>query len=93
MYFLIMYVIDKKANKQSVCVCVCTHGSRRRGSRGAGERDHLLDGQTQFEAVQWVADADLSLDLGVRQGRHDGPAFYVGTTRCDVPCWHPQPQL
>lgn len=38
-------------------------GSER--GRGAGERDHLLDGQAEFEPVQRVADANLPLDLCV----------------------------
>lgn len=33
--------------------------------RGAGERDHLLDGQAELESVQRVADANLPLDLRV----------------------------
>lgn len=61
--------------------------------RGAGEGDHLLDGQAQFEAVQRVADANLSLDLCVGQRRHDGSALHVGATGCHIPGWHPHPQL
>lgn len=33
--------------------------------RRAGEGDHLLDGQAEFESVQRVADANLPLDLCV----------------------------
>lgn len=54
--------------------CMCDHrgvfvallyrsGGKRRGR--AGEGDHLLDGQAEFESVQRVADADLPLDLRV----------------------------
>lgn len=40
-------------------------GGQRGG--GAGERHHFLDGQAEFEPVQRVADANLPLDLCVRQ--------------------------
>lgn len=61
--------------------------------RGAGERDHLLDGQTEFESVQRVADANLPLDLRVWQSWHDGSTLHIGTAGCHVPCWHTHPQL
>jgi len=35
--------------------------------RWAGEGHHLLDGQAEFEPVQRVADANLPLNLCVRQ--------------------------
>lgn len=72
---------------------VFVYRSGGQGRRRAGERDHFLDGQTQFESVQRVADSNLSLDLCVRQGGHDGSTLHVGTTGCYIPGWHPDPQL
>ena len=43
--------------------------------------------------MQRVADADLPLDLRVRQRRHDGAALHVGPARRYVPGGHAQPQL
>ncbi len=57
------------------------------------EGDHFLDGQAEFEPVQRVADANLPLNLRVRQVSHDGAALHIGTTCCHVPRWHPHPQL
>ena len=73
-------------------MCESHRASAGRG-RGAGEGDHLLDGQPQFEAVKRVTDADLPLDLCIRQVGHDGAALHVGATGCDVPGRHPHPQL
>lgn len=70
-----------------------SHGASAGRGGGAGEGHHLLDGQPQFEAVQRVTDADLPLDLCVRQVGHDGAALHVGTTGCHVPGWHSHPQL
>lgn len=64
-----------------------------RWRRGAGERHDLLDGEAQLEAVKRVADADLALDLGVGQSRHDGTALHISTARRYVPRRHPDPQL
>lgn len=47
------------------CVCCIIYRSGSKWCRWAGEGDHLLDSQTEFEAVQGVADANLSLDLCV----------------------------
>ena len=69
------------------------YGASARGRRRTGEGDHFLDGQAEFEPVQGVADADLPLDLRVRQVGHDGTALHVGATGCAVPRWHPHPQL
>lgn len=76
-------------------VCAVTGSHRASAGRGgrAGEGHHLLDGQPQFEAVKRVTDADLPLDLGVGQGRHDGAALHVGSARRHVPGRHSQPQL
>lgn len=65
------------------------------GGRGrrAGEGHDFLDGEAQLEAVQRVADSDFSLDLRVRQCRHDGPALHVGSARRYVPSRHAHPQL
>lgn len=78
-----------------VCVCVCalSHRTGAGRRRRAGEGHHLLDGQPQLEAVKRVADADLPLDLGVRQVGHDGAALHVGAAGSDVPGGHPHPQL
>jgi len=76
--------------------CKCLHVPYRSGGgrgRGAGEGHDLLDGQAQLEAVQGVADADLPLDLCVRQRRHDGATLHVGPARCHVPRRHAHPQL
>lgn len=43
--------------------------------------------------MQRVTDTDLPLDLGVREGRHDGSTLHVGATRRHVPGRHSQPQL
>ena len=43
--------------------------------------------------MQRVADADLALDLRVRQGGHDGPALHVGSASSHVPGRHPDPEL
>lgn len=43
--------------------------------------------------MQGVADANLPLDLRVRQVGHDGAAFHVGPTRRHVPGGHSHPQL
>lgn len=48
-----------------VYLCVFFYRSGGEWCRGAGEGDHLLDGQAQFESVQRVADANLPLDLCV----------------------------
>lgn len=72
---------------------VLSHGARAGRRRWAGERHHLLDGKPQLEAVQGVADADLPLDLRVRQVGHDGAALHVGATRRHVPGGHAHPQL
>lgn len=91
----------------SFFLCVCVHkgvsGCRyfsfflyRSGGewcRGAGEGDHLLDGQAEFESVQRVADANLPLNLCVWQSWHDGSTLHVGTTGCNIPGWHTHPQL
>lgn len=61
--------------------------------RGASKGHHLLDSQSQFEAVKRVTDANLSLDLCVRQVGHDGAALDIGATGCDVPGRHSHPQL
>lgn len=45
-----------------------THSPGSGRGRGAGQRHHLLDGQPELEAVQGIADANLPLDLCVRQG-------------------------
>ena len=60
---------------------------------GAGQGHDLLDGQPQLQPVQRVADADLTLDLRVRQGGHDGAALHVGSASSHVPGWHPNPEL
>lgn len=43
--------------------------------------------------MQCIADADLPLDLSVRQGRHDGSALHVGSASGNIPGWHPHPEL
>ncbi|RUS76770.1 hypothetical protein EGW08_015477, partial [Elysia chlorotica] len=58
-----------------------------------GRTDHLLDSQSQLEPVQRVRDADLPLDLRIRQGRHYGTAFHIRSARGYVPGWHAYPQL
>jgi len=60
---------------------------------GARERDHLLDGQTQLQAMQGIADANLPLDFSVRQGWHDGSTLHVGSASGNVPGRHPHPEL
>lgn len=63
---------------------------RRRRTR---ERNHFLNGQTEFEPVQRVTDTDLPLNLRVRQVGHDGAALHIGTAGCHIPSRHPDPQL
>ena len=75
------------------CFCTEPYRASARRCRRTSEGDHFLDGQAEFEPVQRVADADLPLDLRVRQVSHDGAALHVGTTGCHIPCWHPDPQL
>lgn len=56
-------------DQRYVCVIMCVIFLYRSGGQrcgGAGERHHFLDGQAEFEPVQRVADANLSLDLCVR---------------------------
>jgi len=65
------------------------HAWRRR----AGDVDHLLNGKPQLKSMQWVANADLSLNLLIRQRRHDRSTLDVRPTRRHVPRRHPQPQL
>lgn len=77
----------------NVCEVTEPHRASAGRRRRAGEGHHLLDGQPQFEAVKRVTDADLPLDLRVRQVCHDGAALHVGTTSCDVPGRHTNPQL
>ena len=74
-------------------VQLCGYRSGGGRGRGAGEGHDLLDGEPQLEAVQRVADANLTLDLRVRQRRHDGTTLHVGTARRHVPRWHAHPQL
>lgn len=66
---LLVYAHVSARRRQYVChkaVFVCVfYRSGGEWCRGAGERDHLLDGQAQFESVQRVADANLPLDLCV----------------------------
>lgn len=70
-----------------------TYRPGRGGRRRAGQGHDLLDGEAQLQPVQRVADADLPLDLRVRQGGHDGPAFHVGPASGHVPGRHPHPEL
>lgn len=76
---------------QLALVCIYRSGGQR--CRRAGKGNHLLDGQAQFESMQWVTDADLPLDLRVRQGRHDGAALHISAARCHVPSRHAHPKL
>ena len=55
------------------------HRSGRGRGGGAGQGHDLLDRQPQLQQVQRVADADLTLDLHVQQGRHDDAALHVGS--------------
>lgn len=55
------------------------HRSGRGRGGGAGQGHDLLDRQPQLQQVQRVADADLTLDLRVQQGRHDDAALHVGS--------------
>ncbi len=77
----------------SACECVWAYGACAGRGRGAGQGHHLLNGQSQFEAVQRVTDADLSLDLCVWQVSHDGSTLHVCTTGSHVPCRHAHPKL
>lgn len=43
--------------------------------------------------MQWVADADLTLDLRVRQVGHDGTTLDIGATGGHIPRRHAYPQL
>ena len=43
--------------------------------------------------MQWVADADLTLDLRVRQVGHDGTTLDIGPTGGHIPRRHAYPQL
>lgn len=52
-----------------------------------------MDGEAQLEPVQRVADANLPLDLCVRQVGHDGTALDVGPAGGHIPCRHAYPQL
>lgn len=70
-----------------------TYRPGRGGRRRAGQGHDLLDGEAQLQPVQRVADADLPLDLRVRQGGHDGPAFHIGPASGHVPGRHPHPEL
>ncbi len=78
---------------ECLCECVWAYGACAGRGRGAGQGHHLLNGQSQFEAVQRVTDADLSLDLCVWQVSHDGSTLHVSTTGSHVPCRHAHPQL
>ncbi len=49
----------------NVCAVAESHRASAGWRRWAGEGDHLLDGQAEFESVQRVADANLPLDLCV----------------------------
>lgn len=72
---------------------VRSHRASAGRSRRAGQRHHLLDGEPQLQPVQRVADADLPLDLRVRQVGHDGAALHVSATCSHVPGGHAHPQL
>lgn len=72
---------------------MCAHRASAGRGRRAGEGYHLLDGQTQFEPVQRVADANLPLDLCVGQVGHDRTALYICTAGSNIPGWHSHPQL
>jgi hypothetical protein len=43
--------------------------------------------------VQGIADADLPLDLRVRQGGHDGATLDIGPAGRHIPGRHPHPEL
>lgn len=43
--------------------------------------------------MQRVADSNLSLDFSVRQSRHDGSTFHIGSASCHIPSRHSQPEL
>lgn len=57
------------------------------------QRHDLLNRQPQLQPMQRVADANLTLDLCVWQGRHDGPTLHIGSAGSHVPGRHPNPQL
>lgn len=43
--------------------------------------------------MQGITDADLPLDLRVRQGGHDGATLDVGPASRHIPGRHPYPEL
>ena len=69
------------------------HRSGRGRGGGAGQGHDLLDRQAQLQQVQRVADADLTLDLHVQQGRHDDRRSSRWLTSSHVPGWHPDSEL
>lgn len=68
-------------------------GPRRFGRGWRGERHHLLNGQSQLQTVQRVADSYLPLDLRVAQSTHYGTGFDVGSAGGNVPRGHAHPQF
>ena len=71
----------------------CTYTPWRWWCRRAGEADHLVDGEAEFEAMERIADSNLPLDLGIRESRHDSTRFNIRTTGSNVPGRHTYPKL
>lgn len=71
--------------------CLPGVGPRRRS--WCCDSDHLLNCQTQLEAMQRIAYADFPLDLLFRKRRHYGARLDVRATGGHVPCGHSDPEL